>query len=94
MSRIVYIAGKITGDPDYQKKFDAAAEKLEAGGDIVVKPSVMPEGLRPVDYMRVCFAMIESADTVCFLPDWLDSSGAKLEYSFCRYIGKDIEFIK
>ena len=40
------------------------------------------------DYMRICFAMIDCADIVGFLRDWEDSPGARLEQSYCRYIGK------
>lgn len=32
MSAKIYIAGKITGDPDYKAKFDAAAEEYKKKG--------------------------------------------------------------
>ena len=60
----VYLAGKITGDPNYREKFAAAAKKLEErAGVTVISPAVTPEGLKKADYMRICFAMLESADT-------------------------------
>lgn len=66
----VYLAGKITGDPNYREKFAAAAKKLEErAGVTVISPAVTPEGLKKADYMRICFAMLESADTAAFLPD-------------------------
>lgn len=69
----VYLAGKITGDPNYREKFAAAAKKLEErAGVTVISPAVTPEGLKKADYMRICFAMLESADTAVFLPDWED----------------------
>ena len=72
----VYLAGKITGDPNYREKFAAAAKKLEErAGVTVISPAVTPEGLKKADYMRICFAMLESADTAVFLPDWEDSPG-------------------
>lgn len=85
----VYLAGKITGDPNYREKFAAAAKKLEErAGVTVISPAVTPEGLKKADYMRICFAMLESADTAVFLPDWEDSPGAQLEKHWCEYVGK------
>lgn len=43
----VYLAGKITGDPNYREKFAAAAKKLEEqAGVTVISPAVTPEGLK------------------------------------------------
>ena len=86
----VYLAGKITGDPNYREKFAEAAKKLEErAGVTVIPPAVTPEGLKKADYMRICFAMLESADTAVFLPDWEDSPGAQLEKHWCEYVGKN-----
>ena len=76
----VYLAGKITGDPNYREKFAAAAKKLEErAGVTVISPAVTPEGLKKADYMRICFAMLESADTAVFLPvHSLKSTGASM----------------
>lgn len=84
----LYIAGKITGDPDYREKFQRAAKDLEQQGYIVLNPATMPEGMEPADYMRICLAMIDTAEIVAFLPDWEESAGARLEYEYCTYTGK------
>ena len=90
----VYLAGKITGDPNYREKFAEAAKKLEErAGVTVISPAVTPEGLKKADYMRICFAMLESADTAAFLPDWEDSPGAQLEKHWCEYVGKKMVFL-
>lgn len=86
----IYIAGKISGDDGYREKFRAAQEQMEGLGHIVLNPANNPEGMSKADDMRICFAMIDCADAVCFLPDWTDSPGARLEYRYCRYIGKQI----
>ena len=38
----VYIAGKITGDPDYRAKFEHAAEVLTSVGYTVLSPAILP----------------------------------------------------
>lgn len=68
----IYISGKITGDRRYKAKFREVEKKLAAAGHIVLNPATAPEGLRPVDYMRLCFAMMEAADAVLFMQDYQD----------------------
>lgn len=87
----VYIAGKITGDPGYREKLRKAAEELGKWGYTVLSPAELPEGMAPAAYMRICFAMIDVADAVVFLPDAKESAGAKLERAYCDYIGKEYE---
>jgi len=88
MKTKLYIAGKITGDPDYKKKFAAAQECFKKKGYIVLSPAFMPGGMRPEDYMRICFAMIDTADEVAFLPGYELSPGAQLELQYCLYTDK------
>ena len=89
----IYIAGKITGEPNYKEKFDIAATNLEEQGHIVLNPAELPEGMLPADYMRICFAMIDVADEVWMLPRWADSEGASIEWRYCRYICKNYEVL-
>lgn len=89
----IYLAGKITGDPDYKRKFSAVEGVLRDYGHIVINPAILPEGLRPKEYMRICFSMIDAADIVAFIPDWDSSTGAKLECDYCEYTGKRTFFL-
>ena len=84
----IYIAGKITGDPNYKAKFEAKAKEFEELGNIVLNPAILPTGMEREDYMRICFAMIDSADAIYFLPDANESEGAKLENAYCKHIHK------
>ena len=86
----IYLAGKITGNPYYTAEFDYHAIAYEAEGHIVLNPAELPEGMTKEDYMRICFAMIDVADKVCFIPGWSGSAGARLEYDYCTYIGKPV----
>lgn len=86
----VYIAGQITGDKQYRKKFAAVEKEMKREGDVVLNPATLPEGMTPADYMRICFSMIDSAELVVFLPGFTKSRGALLEYDYSHYIGKRV----
>lgn len=71
----IYIAGRITGNPHYKAQFKATAAMLQEAGHTVLNPAELPEGMKPADYMRICFAMLESADVVLFQLGWQVSKG-------------------
>lgn len=85
----IYIAGKIAGDRRYRAKFREAAKSLEALGHVVLNPATLPDGLKQADYMRICMAMLDTADLAVFLPDYQESKGAMVEWGYCQRIGKD-----
>lgn len=84
----VYIAGKITGNENYKAEFAEAEKKLRALGHIPLNPAVLPEGLEKADYMRICLAMLDSADAMALMPNWAGSPGANIELSLAMYTGK------
>ena len=86
----VYIAGKITGNDHYREEFAAAEEKLRALGFIPINPAILPDGLDSRDYMRICLAMLDSADAIALLPTWIHSGGAKIELALAEYTGKQV----
>lgn len=89
----IYLAGKITGDPSYHRKFSKAAQKLEAAGFTVLSPAILPPlGFDYAAYIRMSAAMMDECAAVCFLPDWTHSEGAKGEYSRAKRNGQRIFF--
>lgn len=88
----VYIAGPITGVPQYWEAFEAADDELSSLGFAVISPARLPLGLRNEQYARINMASIDAVDAVLFLPGWQKSKGAILEKAYCEYIGKPKAF--
>lgn len=86
--KIIYIAGPVTGVERYWEPFEKAQDELEAAGFIALSPTWQPKGMSNAQYMRICLAMIDSADAVLFLPNWYRSEGARVEQSYCEYTYK------
>ncbi|UVK62591.1 deoxycytidylate deaminase [Arthrobacter phage TaylorSipht] len=88
---VLYVAGPMTGLPDFNRKaFHAAARRLRAVGFEVLNPA---ENEPPVpdpewvDWMRVGLAQVLRADGLALLPGWWDSKGAKIERQLARDLG-------
>ena len=77
----IYIAGKITGYPNYRQHFMAAEWRLAEMGFSVMNPAWLyayPAFERD-DYLAVSRAMLERCDAVFLLPNWGGSAGVKAE---------------
>lgn len=84
----VYIAGKITGNPEYAAEFNEAAERLSDDDDaIILNPAILPEGMSERDYMQITMAMLMTADLAVFLPGYKESEGAMIEWKMCEKVG-------
>lgn len=88
----IYLAGKITGDNDYYLKFLKKETHFRNMEKVVLNPAMLPEGMRHEDYMHICLPMIDVADKVYFMSDWVESKGAKMEHDYCIARGKLIEY--
>lgn len=87
---IVYLAGKITGDPAYRAKFADAEMVLRELGHTVLNPAVLPDGLEYAAYLLIDEQMLRASDAVCLLPDWKQSPGARQERALARRLGKKL----
>ena len=77
----IYIAGKITGDKHYKRKFKRAEKLLRSFGCSVMTPAwiVPSREFSYEDYMKVSGAMQEVCNGVYFLLDWTKSLGSQRE---------------
>lgn len=94
---VVYLAGPITGVPDYKETF-AAAEKharMLFGGCRVCNPAKLPAGKTNDWYMRRCTKMLFDAHVLAALPGWNNNgSAAGIEVDLARYIGIPIVMVE
>lgn len=93
IKKVVFISGMISDDKDYQEKFAEAENTLTEQGYIVLNPAkAIPNEMSWESSMDICMAMIKKSDVVCFLPDWWDSKGAKLEHDIAEILKKEIKY--
>lgn len=91
----VYIAGPMTGLPDFNRPaFFAAAAELSANGDTPLNPAILPNGLSRADYMAICIAMLQRADSILLLKGWRKSAGACAELALAESLELNIMFSK
>lgn len=88
---VIYIAGKMSGLPDFGlEKFRKAVEMLRASGYVVLSPTMLPTGMPKDRYMPICLSLIDAADMVYALNNCDTSPGAAVELSYAAYQGKVI----
>lgn len=93
----VYIAGPMTGLPDFNyPAFFAAARQLVARGHEPINPA-RREGREGCstwqDYMRAALRDVAEADGIALLPGWQDSRGARLERSVGIRLGIEVRML-
>lgn len=93
----LYIAGPMTGIPEYNyPAFRAAEAKLKALGFPVLCPVDSEEhnssgSTQTWDwYMRHALRMVTESTAICLLPGWQQSKGAQLEVTVAEALGLDI----
>ena len=88
----IFISGPIRGKQAYNRPaFFEAEHALEQMGHAVWNPVKLhprrPDDFTALDYLHICFAMIDRSDMVIQLDGWRHSEGACLEASYAESKG-------
>jgi hypothetical protein len=94
---ILYVAGPMTGYPDFNyPAFHTAEVQLRTAGHTVLNP-VSSEQHNTTGkpqtwdwYMRHALRMVTQAEGLAMLPGWLLSRGARLEHTVAEHLNLDI----
>lgn len=95
---IVYVAGPMTGLPDYNRAaFDAAADLLHEAGHETRNPAGLSRAVerdgQHIDehprtwYLRHALRLLLDSDGVALLDGWEASAGARLEHAIATELG-------
>ena len=84
----VFLSGPISSRMEtYKAEFDDAARIVSEAGHLPLNPATLPIGMESRDYMRICLAMLDSADLLLQLPGWGKSAGAIAERTVAMKTG-------
>lgn len=93
MKRTIYVAGPMTGLPDFNyPAFNAAAATLRAQGHTVLNPAENPVPACGTwqGYMRLALAQLVQCECIVLLPGWAESKGALIERKLAQVLGMDV----
>lgn len=94
-SKVIYIAGPITGTSDYKERFKRAEEQIRSVGFIPVNPTVVSDPLTEAgceydEFMSVTHELLKVCGAILMLNDWESSKGAQRELFYALDNGYEI----
>jgi len=101
-SKVIYIAGPMTGLPEYNRPaFNAAAAQIREMWRCTELPTIVinptrnyggDQTLTHVQYMRYSIHQLLIVDAVYMLNNWQFSEGACCEHTIAKSLGLDIYY--
>lgn len=94
----IYISGKISNNPNFKEEFEKAEDYLnkEYPNAEIINPALvnshLPKSTTHTEYMRMCFVMLDMADSIFMINGWQKSCGASQEYGYALAKDKIILF--
>lgn len=89
----IYIAGPMTGYPDYNRPaFDAKAAELRAKGHRVLNPADIKPMPEYSNYWPINKAMLDGSDAIYLLNGWEASPGTRKEFNYAGQHNINIMF--
>ena len=85
----IYIAGAITNNPNYEKQFMEAENRLLEQGHAVINP-VKNLGFEYKEYIDMGLNELMRCDAIYLMEGWEKSSGANLEYNYAITVGLQV----
>lgn len=90
---VVYVVGRISGDPNFKTKFEYVYQFLKHHGyEKVIVPTCVADNLPYERYAPISLGFVQACDVVYALSDWKDSTGAKAEVAYAKMAGKIVLF--
>ncbi len=89
----IYVSGKITLNPDFEKQFNAAVSTLEAQGYKVVDPRTVCSNIKNgswEEYMIPNLIALSQCDAIYMIRNWHSSPGARIEHLWAERTKKII----
>ena len=81
---VIYLSGKITNQANYKELFEEARKDAEDKFPeaAIINPAEisLPEICDWDDYMHICLHLLNKANIIYMLDNWLESKGARKEY--------------
>ena len=93
MKKTIYVAGPMTGLPEFNyPAFNEAAATLRAQGHTVLNPAENPVPACGTwqGYMRLALAQLVQCECIVLLPGWFDSRGALIERKLAAVLDMDV----
>lgn len=95
MAKVVYVSGKITGEPNFELKFAAAETMLKGLGYKVINPArigaeLSPEEVSWEQFIETDFYLLGICDAIFMMEGWESSRGANAEWGYAKALGLEI----